>query len=200
MRWSQARKRRLPRHEQAQYKIFSSWFPPSNGFASTVGLELGIGKIGAFVGKSTANIIAKNLGFAWTYWMAVLMNLFTNLMTVAFLYFTRIANKKFTMMADPATGERLTERNKRFEWKKVLHLPWTFWSILAFSLLETSTAIVFTSNATEIAEQRFNVDSITAGWYTAVLQYAGKSSISACEHDFIDNERLLRRAVCRRVH
>lgn len=43
----------------AQYKIFSSWFPPNNGFASTLGLELAIGKIGGFVGKATANIIAK---------------------------------------------------------------------------------------------------------------------------------------------
>lgn len=43
----------------AQYKIFSSWFPPNNGFASTLGLELAIGKVGSFVGKSTANIIAK---------------------------------------------------------------------------------------------------------------------------------------------
>jgi hypothetical protein len=29
----------------AQYKVFSSWFPPSSGFASTLGLELGIGKV-----------------------------------------------------------------------------------------------------------------------------------------------------------
>lgn len=29
----------------AQYKIFSSWFPPSHGFASTLGLELAIGKV-----------------------------------------------------------------------------------------------------------------------------------------------------------
>ena len=43
----------------AQYKVFSSWFPPSNGFASTLALELGIGKIGGFAGKSSANIIAK---------------------------------------------------------------------------------------------------------------------------------------------
>jgi len=28
----------------AQCKIFSSWFQPSHGFASTLGLELGIGK------------------------------------------------------------------------------------------------------------------------------------------------------------
>lgn len=43
----------------AQYKVFSSWFPPNNGFASTLALELAIGKIGAFIGKSSANIIAK---------------------------------------------------------------------------------------------------------------------------------------------
>lgn len=43
----------------AQYKVFSSWFAPNNGFASTLGFELGIGKVGAFAGKSSANIIAK---------------------------------------------------------------------------------------------------------------------------------------------
>jgi len=52
----------------AQYKVFSSWFAPSNGFASTLGLELGIGRIGSFVGKATANIIAKKSGdFMWVY-------------------------------------------------------------------------------------------------------------------------------------
>jgi hypothetical protein len=29
----------------AQYKMFSSWFAPSNGFASTLGFELAIGKV-----------------------------------------------------------------------------------------------------------------------------------------------------------
>lgn len=103
------------------------------------------------------------------------MNLFTNVMTIAFSWFNQIAQKRFQGMADPATGETLTERNKKFELGKVLEMPWTFWTVLAFSLFETSTASVFQSNATELAEQRFNTDSITAGWYTSVLQYAGKS-------------------------
>lgn len=47
----------------AQYKMFSSWFPPSSGFASTLGFELAIGKIGGFVGKATANVIAKVTAF-----------------------------------------------------------------------------------------------------------------------------------------
>jgi MFS family permease len=67
----------------------------------------------------------------------------------------------------------LTEKGKKFEVRKVLELPWAFWCIQLFSLFQTSTASVFLQNATELAEQRFNVDSITAGWYSATSQYAG---------------------------
>lgn len=124
----------------AQYKIFSSWFPPNHGFASTLGLELGIGKIGAFAGKSSANIIAKNTGnFANVFWVSVGMNVFTNVMTAGFWWFTRVAEKRFGGTDDPATGERLTESNKKFEFRKVLELPWVFWAVMAFSLFETST-------------------------------------------------------------
>jgi MFS family permease len=158
----------------AQYKVFSSWFAPGNGFASTLGFELGIGKIGAFAGKSSANIIAKRTGdFAWVFWVAVFMNLLTNAMTGVFYWFTKVANRKFHGINDPATGEKLEEKSKKLEFRKVLQLPWSFWAVMGFSLFETSTAIVFLQNATELAEQRFGTDSIQAGWYSAVLQYAG---------------------------
>lgn len=159
----------------AQYKVFSSWFAPGNGFASTLGFELGIGKIGAFAGKSSANIIATRTGnFAWVFWIACFMNLFTNIMTIVFYWFTKVANSKFHGVRDPATGQILKEKSKKFEFRKVLELPWSFWAIQAFSLFETSTAIVFLQNVTELAEQRFGVSSITAGWYTATSQYAGE--------------------------
>jgi nitrate/nitrite transporter NarK len=158
----------------AQYKVFSSWFAPSNGFASTLGFELGIGKIGSFVGKATANIIAKKTGdFSWVYWTAVFMNLFTNVVTVVFWFFTRWCQRQYGGMQDPATGEKLTERSKKFEVGKMLRLPWTFWAIVLFSLFQTSTAIVYSQNATEMAEQRFDIDAITAGWYSAMSQYLG---------------------------
>ncbi|KAI4599916.1 hypothetical protein KJ359_001652 [Pestalotiopsis sp. 9143b] len=157
----------------AQYKVFSSWFAPGNGFASTLGFELGIGKIGAFAGKSSANIISTRIGFAWVFWVAVFMNIFTNVMTGVFYWFTKVANRKFHGVKDPSTGQILKEKSKKFEIRKVVELPWAFWCIQAFSLFETSTAIVYLQNATEIAEQRFNVSSITAGWYSATSQYAG---------------------------
>jgi hypothetical protein len=168
----------------AQYKVFSSWFAPGNGFASTLGFELGIGKIGAFAGKSSANIIAKNTGnFAWVFWIAVFMNLFTNVMTGVFYWFTKVANRKFHGINDPATGEKLTEKTKKLEFKKVLQLPWAFWGVMAFSLFQTSTAVVFLQNATELAEQRFGGSSIRAGWYSAVLQYGGMISIDVNKVD-----------------
>jgi nitrate/nitrite transporter NarK len=158
----------------AQYKVFSSWFAPSNGFASTLGFELGIGKIGSFVGKATANIIAKKTGdFSWVYWTAVFMNLFTNVITVVFWFFTRWCQKQYGGMQDPATGEKLTEKSKKFEIGKMLRLPWTFWVVVLFSLFQTSTAVVYSQNATEMAEQRFDIDAIKAGWYSAMSQYLG---------------------------
>jgi len=99
------------------------------------------------------------------------MNQCTNLMTGVIYCFTRVVNRRFHGASDPATGEVLTEKIKKLQFKKALELPWTVWIIMALSLFQTSSAVVFLQNATELAEQRFNTDSIAAGWYTAVLQY-----------------------------
>ncbi|KAJ3876421.1 major facilitator superfamily domain-containing protein [Lentinula edodes] len=182
----------------AQYKVFSSWFAPSNGFASTLGFELGVGKIGSFVGKASANIIAENMGdFSWVYWMAVVMNVFTNVVTLIFWFFTRWCEKRYSAKHDPATGEKLTEKNDHFEIRKMLQLPWPFWCIIAFTAFQTSCAIVFTNNATEMAEQRFNVSAVTAGWYSAMAQYMGFFLVP-CLGVFIDilGNRLSVMAIC----
>ncbi|KAL6860859.1 major facilitator superfamily domain-containing protein [Trichoderma novae-zelandiae] len=158
----------------AQYKVFSSWFAPSNGFASTLGFELGLGKIGGFVGKASANVIAKKTGdFSWVYWCAVFINLFTNVVTFGFYLFTNYCERRFAGSNDPATGERLTEKNKKFEITKMLRLPWPFWLVSLFSLFQTSVAGVFSTNATEFAQKRFNISAVTAGWYSAMSQYLG---------------------------
>ncbi|KAK8174022.1 MFS transporter [Phyllosticta citrichinensis] len=158
----------------AQYKIFSSWFPPSGGFATILGVEIGIGKVGSFVGKSSANIIAKNTGdFKWVYLVALLVNLFTVCTSAAFLFFKKRYSHFFFNNKDPATGEQLKDSNKRFNAQKMLQLPWTFWAIMLFSLFYTTTAMVFNQNATDLAEQRFHVSAITAGWYSSMSQFLG---------------------------
>ena len=113
------------------------------------------------------------------------MNVFTNVITLVFYFFTKYCEKRFAGMTDPATGEVLTEKNKKFELKRIAELPWIFWMVMLFSLVETSGVSVFSANATEMAELRFNVDSITAGWYTSVLQYAGMSTFSRLRQKII---------------
>jgi hypothetical protein len=95
------------------------------------------------------------------------MNLFTNVMTMVFWFFTRRCHRIYAGMQDPATGETLTEKSKKFEIGKMLRLPWTFWVVVGLSLFQASTAIVHSQNATEMAEQRFDIDAVTAGWYSA---------------------------------
>lgn len=101
------------------------------------------------------------------------MNLFTNATTVVFWFFTRYCDRHYKGRRDTATNEQLTEKNRRLELEKVFQLPWSFWTVLAFSLFQTSTASVFSQNSTELAEQRFNVSAIKAGWYSSLSQYAG---------------------------
>lgn len=112
--------------------------------------------------------------FYWTFWVAVFMNLFTNASTALFWIFSRYCEKRYIGRRDTATNEHLTEKNRNFELKKVFQLPWTFWAVLSFSLFQTSAAVVFSQNSTELAEKRFNVSSIKAGWYSALSQYTGK--------------------------
>lgn len=102
------------------------------------------------------------------------MNLFTNAATVVFWFFSKYSDRHFSGRRDNATNEQLTEKNKNFELQKVFELPWMFWAVMAFSLFQTSTASAFSTNVTELAEQRFDVSSIDAGWYSSLSQYAGK--------------------------
>lgn len=43
----------------AYYRVFSAWFAPGGGFGTTIGLQIGIARIGGFVGSATANVFSK---------------------------------------------------------------------------------------------------------------------------------------------
>lgn len=107
------------------------------------------------------------------FWVAVFINIFTNIMSAIFFWFNKKTSKKFGHSVDPVTGEKLMNKSKKLDIHKVLELPWNFWMLMAYCLFTTSTFIIFSGNATELAEQRFNIDSVTAGWYTALTRYAG---------------------------
>ncbi|KAF4337751.1 ankyrin 3 [Fusarium beomiforme] len=158
----------------AYYRVFAGWFAPGGGFGTTIGLQIGIARIGGFAGSSTANVISKNTGnFAWVFWIGACVAFFTNLCTLVFFVFTKVANKRFRPPPDPATGEPLVEKSKKFDINKIIQLPWVFWAIMLFSMVQTSCSNIYSQNATELAEHRFGVDAVAAGWYASLSQYAG---------------------------
>lgn len=109
------------------------------------------------------------------------MNLFGNACTIAFWLLIRHAQQHYEDPKDPATQEIF--RKNKFDFRKLRSLPWMFWSIMAFALFEAATSVTFSQNATELAEMRFQVDPIAAGWYAAVSQNGGKLEAPAV--DFI---------------
>lgn len=164
----------------AQYQVFTSWFAPGNGFASTLGFEIMVNKCGALAGAGSANPIAVATGkISWVYWIAFMVNLFTNACCAAFYWFSHKSKGKYGDVRDPATNIKLKDRAKKFDLTKLFELPWTFWLILAFSLFTTSTSVIFNANATEFAQHRFNVPATQAGWFTAVMKYGGFAIIPA---------------------
>ncbi|KAF2208125.1 hypothetical protein CERZMDRAFT_101817 [Cercospora zeae-maydis SCOH1-5] len=103
-------------------------------------------------------MIVQNTGdLCWVYWTAVFMDLLSNGFTVAFWYFRKYCDRKYSDgINGPATGEELKEKTKKFEIKKALQIPMAFWGFICFIAFQTSMAVVFSQNATELAEQRFN--------------------------------------------
>ncbi|KAF4303508.1 putative mfs transporter protein [Botryosphaeria dothidea] len=154
----------------ARYRLFSAWFPPNHGFALTLGLELAAAKLGMLVSKALANVIAEGAGdLAWAFWVATLADFCVLLLGVASLFFVRACRRKYSVLADPSTGERLVERTGRFEPRRIAELPWTFWCIVVYHVFQTTTLLTFAQNLTEITEKRFDVSSKTAGWVSGVV-------------------------------
>lgn len=67
----------------------------------------------------------------------------------------------------------MSKKSKRIHLDKVFELPWTYWTILAYSLFTITTIVVFNANSTELAEQRFKISLVKAGWYTSLVRYGG---------------------------
>lgn len=109
--------------------------------------------------------------FAWVYWIAVFVNIFTNIACGLFYWFVHISKGKYGNIRDPATGHQLRYSTKKVNFGQVFKMPWTFWLIIAYTWFTTGTSVVFNGNATELAEHRFKVDAVQAGWYTAIMRY-----------------------------
>ncbi|KIK69143.1 hypothetical protein GYMLUDRAFT_35216 [Collybiopsis luxurians FD-317 M1] len=155
--------------DNAQHRIFSTYFARGGGFAFSIGAIWGVANLAQFTGQSTANIIATNLGtYAWALWISAIIALFSVICAVA-VYFLDLWLLKKYQVTDHTDGMTLKSNVRRgvFSLKAVRELPVTFWVVVLFSIFENAGVQSFVSISTQFAQQRLKKGAVIGGWVSS---------------------------------
>ncbi|KII90053.1 hypothetical protein PLICRDRAFT_108290 [Plicaturopsis crispa FD-325 SS-3] len=153
--------------DNAQHRIFSTYFGPGKGFAFSIGES--IANLAQFTGQSTANIITTNLGsFAWSLWISAIISLFSLICALSVFILDRYLRTRYDI-TDQTNGTRHTGATKShvFNFKAVRHLPLTFWMVVLFAVFENAGVQSFVSISTQFSQQRLKKGAIIGGWVSS---------------------------------
>jgi len=152
--------------DNAQHRIFSTYFAPGRGFAFSIGSIWGIANLAQFTGSSTANVIATNLGsYAWALWISSAISLFSLLCAIT-VFFLDIHLRRRYSVTDQTNGKRHVGAVKKgaFRLSAIQHLPLTFWLVVFFAVFENAGVQSFVSISTQFAQQRLMKGAVIGGW------------------------------------
>ncbi|KAF9058999.1 MFS general substrate transporter [Rhodocollybia butyracea] len=155
--------------DNAQHRIFSTYFARGGGFAFSIGAIWGIANLAQFTGQSTANIIATNLGtYAWALWISAIIALFSVICAVLVYFLDKwlVVNYQVTDHTDGSAMKSHTRRGV-FSLKAVKELPVTFWIVVLFSIFENAGVQSFVSISTQFAQQRLKKGAVIGGWVSS---------------------------------
>ncbi|KAF4586396.1 hypothetical protein EYR38_010672 [Pleurotus pulmonarius] len=150
--------------DNAQHRIFSTYFAPGRGFAFTIGMS--VANLAQFTGSTTANVISANTGtYAWALWVSSIISLFSVLCSVAVFFLDRYLRTRYDI-TDHTTGKRHLGATKTgaFSIKAVTQLPITFWIIVLFTVFENAGVQSFVGISTQFAQQRLKKGAVIGGW------------------------------------
>ncbi|KAJ4467249.1 MFS general substrate transporter [Lentinula aciculospora] len=155
--------------DNAQHRIFSTYFARGGGFAFSIGAIWGVANLAQFTGQSTANIIATNLGtYAWALWISAIIALFSVICAVTVYFLDRWIVDKYEV-TDHTDGATMKSHLRRgvFSLKAVRELPVTFWIVVLFSVFENAGVQSFVSISTQFAQQRLKKGAVIGGWVSS---------------------------------
>ncbi|THH01686.1 hypothetical protein EW145_g6870 [Phellinidium pouzarii] len=155
--------------DNAQHRIFSTYFARGGGFAFSIGAIWGVANLAQFTGQSTANVIATNLGtYAWALWVSAIISLFSLLCALSVLFLDKWLCKSY-QVTDQTDGHTLTHHTRRgvFSIKAIRHLPLTFWLVVLFAIFENAGVQSFVSISTQFAQQRLKKGAVIGGWVSS---------------------------------
>ncbi|KAI0331369.1 MFS general substrate transporter [Cubamyces sp. BRFM 1775] len=155
--------------DNAQHRIFSTYFAPGRGFAFSIGAIWCVANLAQFTGQSTANVIATNLGtYAWALWISSFIAAFSFACAVTVFFLDRFLRARYNV-TDQTSGRRHTGAVKQgtFNIKAIKHLPMTFWLVVAFAVFENAGVQSFVSISTQFAQQRLKKGAVIGGWVSS---------------------------------
>ncbi|KAI0733869.1 MFS general substrate transporter [Irpex lacteus] len=152
--------------DNAQHRIFSTYFAPGRGFAFSIGTIWGIANLAQFTGSTTANAIATNLGsYAFALWISAAIALFSFLCAIAVVILDVYLRRKYNI-TDQTSGKRHIGAAKKatFRLSAIRHLPLSFWLVVIFAVFENAGVQSFVSISTQFAQQRLKKGAVIGGW------------------------------------
>ncbi|EIN05923.1 MFS general substrate transporter [Punctularia strigosozonata HHB-11173 SS5] len=155
--------------DNAQHRIFSTYFAPGQGFGFSIGMIWGIANLAQFTGQSTANIITKNTGtYAWTLWISTCIAGFSVACAFSVFFLDKYLRRRYTIK-DQTSGLQHTGavRGGVFSLKAIRHLPLTFWLVVLFAIFENAGVQSFVSISTQFAQQRLKKGAVIGGWVSS---------------------------------
>ncbi|OJT11277.1 Major facilitator superfamily domain-containing protein 1 [Trametes pubescens] len=155
--------------DNAQHRIFSTYFAPGKGFAFSIGAIWCVANLAQFTGQSTANVIATNLGtYAWALWISSVIAGFSFGCAITVFFLDRYLRARYDV-TDQTNGRRHTGAVRRgtFNIKAIRHLPMTFWLVVAFAVFENAGVQSFVSISTQFAQQRLKKGAVIGGWVSS---------------------------------
>ncbi|TBU31284.1 MFS general substrate transporter [Dichomitus squalens] len=155
--------------DNAQHRIFSTYFAPGRGFAFSIGLIWSIANLAQFTGQSTANVITVNLGsYAWALWISSVISAFSLICAISIFFLDRYLRARYNV-TDQTNGRRHVGDHARrgFDFKAIKYLPATFWLVVLFAVFENAGVQSFVSISTQFAQQRLKKGAVIGGWVSS---------------------------------
>ncbi|KAG1847655.1 MFS general substrate transporter [Suillus subalutaceus] len=155
--------------DNAQHKIFTTYFAPGNGFALSIGLIWSMANMAQYVGQSTANVMSQNLGsYSWPLWTGAIMGLFSFLCAICVFVLDKYLRSHYQVVDyckrfDQPSGIKV----RRSHWSAVRQMPFTFWFVVLFATFQTGGVDSFVSVSTQFAQQRLKKGAVVGGWVSS---------------------------------
>ncbi|BGP13815.1 hypothetical protein JCM10213v2_001753 [Rhodosporidiobolus nylandii] len=132
------------------------------------------------ISKATAVPIARTAGFAWFFWVAVLLQAVVMLLNTAYFLFERRVPPQYRAStgrgcANAASGgeagrAKSLKRSMLQFWESVWLLPAFFWLLLVTQLLQNGVVISFQTLSADMIRVTRGTSESKAGWISAVGQ------------------------------